>query len=168
MTTKAIYLAFQNQNGKAMRQILTISFLLIIGALTTSFSTVDSSVGKDDIVGKWYITDKSAIVQVYARGGKYYSKSFWSSEPNGPDGKPKRDIKNPDKNLRNRPVSEVEFLYDFKFDGSGKWYGEIYNVEDGRTYSGQIYLKGKNTLVLRGYIGSPILGRSVTWTRYEE
>ena len=149
-----------------MKQLITQCFLLLAVLVSSGFTCADVTTQADDIVGEWYLSDKSGIVSVYERDGLYFSKSFKMIDPLGPDEKPPKDVKNPDPNKRNRLLEDVEFLYDFKFDGTEEWYGEIYNTEDGRTYSGKIYLENPNTLVLRGYIGSPLFGRSVTWTRY--
>ena len=43
--------------------------------------------------------------------------------------------------------------------------GELYDPKKGKTYSGMMTLKDKNTIDLRGYIGFSFIGRSSTWTR---
>ena len=83
-----------------------------------------------------------------------------------PDGTPKKDSLNPDRSKRDRLVTDYDFLQAFEFDKQDTWEnGTIYNSEDGKEYWGQITLKDANHLVLRGYIGAPMFGRSVTWTR---
>jgi uncharacterized protein (DUF2147 family) len=57
-------------------------------------------------------------------------------------------------------------LSNFKFDGNDKWKGgDIYDPESGKTYSSYLYLKGKNILKVRGYVGISLFGRTETWTR---
>jgi uncharacterized protein (DUF2147 family) len=54
----------------------------------------------------------------------------------------------------------------FKFDGDGEWKGgDIYDPESGKTYSSYMYLKDRNTLKVRGYVGVSLFGRTETWTR---
>ncbi len=140
--------------------------MAVIACLAVSFSTTFTAHQANDIVGEWYITDKTAVVSIFPKNGAYHGRLVWVEEPNMPNGEPKRDVLNPDRSKRSRTLMSYDFMANFKFDGQSTWRnGSIYNAEDGRTYSGQITLKNNNQLVLRGYIGMPILGRSVTWTR---
>ena len=48
----------------------------------------------------------------------------------------------------------------------GRWRdGTIYDPASGRTYSAEARLDGPDRLLLRGYIGIPLIGRTATWTR---
>ena len=59
-------------------------------------------------------------------------------------------------------------LKDFKFDDDDEWKsGDIYDPENGKTYSSYTYLKDKNTLKVRGYVGISLLGRTEIWTSTE-
>lgn len=54
----------------------------------------------------------------------------------------------------------------FKFNGDDEWKGsDIYDPESGKTYSSDMYLKDKNTLKVRGYVGISMFGRTETWLR---
>jgi uncharacterized protein (DUF2147 family) len=41
----------------------------------------------------------------------------------------------------------------------------VYDPENGKTYSGKMYLTATNQLELRGYVGFPIFGRTEFWKR---
>jgi uncharacterized protein (DUF2147 family) len=56
-------------------------------------------------------------------------------------------------------------LKDFKPSGEGEWSGEIYNRENAKSYSCRITLGTPDQLVLRPYIGLPLFGKTVIWTR---
>lgn len=56
-------------------------------------------------------------------------------------------------------------LKDFKPSGEGEWSGEIYNRENAKSYSCRITLGTPGQLVLRPYIGLPLFGKTVIWTR---
>jgi len=56
-------------------------------------------------------------------------------------------------------------LKDFKPSGEGEWSGEIYNRENAKSYSCKISLGTSDQLVLRPYIGLPLFGKTVIWTR---
>ena len=46
--------------------------------------------------------------------------------------------------------------------------GQIYNGENGKTYSANISLQADGKLRLRGYVGSPMLGETQLWTRVSQ
>ncbi len=46
-----------------------------------------------------------------------------------------------------------------------KWNGQVYNPEDGKTYSGSITLKSANELDLQGCVGGGLFCKTQTWAR---
>lgn len=123
----------------------------------------------DAITGEWYTEGQESVVTIYKKGDTYFGNISWVLEPRDKQGQLKRDSRNPDKSLRNRLITEVVLLHHFEFDGEETWTnGTIYNPEDGKDYSGRIRLIDPNTLSLRGYIGAPILGKSVAWKRKQD
>jgi uncharacterized protein (DUF2147 family) len=60
----------------------------------------------------------------------------------------------------------MEILRHMRQDGDEWSGGEILDPENGKTYRARMKLTdGGQKLVLRGYIGLPLLGRSQTWAR---
>lgn len=59
----------------------------------------------------------------------------------------------------------MTILKDFKPSGEGEWSGEIYNRENAKSYSCRITLGAPDQLVLRPYVGLPLFGRTILWTR---
>lgn len=67
---------------------------------------------------------------------------------------------------RNQPVIGMEILRHMRRDGDEWSGGEILDPEDGKTYRAKMKLTDDGTkLVVRGYIGFSIFGRSQTWIR---
>lgn len=121
--------------------------------------------GQGSIIGRWYTTDNAGIVEIYQCGTKLCGKITWLKEPNQDNGKPKVDENNPDASKRNQPIIGLVILKGFVADGDNKWEdGEIYDPENGKTYSCKMSLNG-NTLEVRGYIGVSLFGRTEKWTR---
>lgn len=121
--------------------------------------------GNDAVLGKWYTTDKGAIVEIYECGDKLCGKIVWLADPNKEDGTPKTDINNPDDKKHNNPIIGLNMLKGFEKDGEYKWdEGSIYDPNNGKTYDCKMTLDG-NTLEVRGYIGFSMFGRTETWTR---
>ena len=119
---------------------------------------------KDDVLGKWVNPSGEGQIEIYKRGDKYFGKLAWIKEPNDDKGKPKTDTKNPDANLRAKPILGLEILKNFEF-ADGKWTdGTIYDPKTGKTYSCKMTIKG-DVLKIRGYIGISLFGRSENWAR---
>jgi uncharacterized protein (DUF2147 family) len=68
--------------------------------------------------------------------------------------------------LHNQPVIGMEILRHMRPDGDEWSGGEILDPESGKTYRARMKLiDGGRRLVIRGYIGRPLFGRSQTWVR---
>ncbi|MFD2573735.1 DUF2147 domain-containing protein [Spirosoma soli] len=140
--------------------------LLFVVLILTSFAPKADNPGA--LVGKWLSSKKRNQVQIYEHNGKYHGRLIWMAEPIDPvTRKPKQDSKNPDEKLRSRQLLNLTMMTNFVYKGNNVWSdGEVYNPEDGKTYSCQLTLKDPNTLDVHGYIlGMPFLGKSKLWTR---
>jgi uncharacterized protein (DUF2147 family) len=120
----------------------------------------------DDIIGIWLTGGKEpAKIQIYKSDVKFNGKITWLKNPTE-NGKQRVDANNPSETKRSNPIIGLVILTGFKFDGEEEWKGgDIYDPESGKTYSSYIYLKDKNTLKVRGYVGISLFGRTETWTR---
>ena len=143
----------------------TVIAPLILIASLISFDTYSQNKA-DDILGIWLTGGKEpAKVQINKIGEKFYGKIIWLKNPTE-NGKPRIDANNPNKEKSNNPIIGLVILKDFKFNGDDEWKGgDIYDPESGKTYSSYMYLKDKNTLKVRGYVGVSLIGRTETWTR---
>jgi uncharacterized protein (DUF2147 family) len=72
-----------------------------------------------------------------------------------------------------RPALGMTLLRDFRPSGTGQpptqWAGELYNRENGKTYSCNMSMSGAGQpageLVLRAYVGLPLFGKTQLWSR---
>ncbi len=130
----------------------------------------------DAFVGRWLTEDqdghRDSIVEITRSGEIYVGRVVWmkydvypESDPRGWTGRPIVDRENPDPALLTRPILGVEMLTGLRFDGEAWSGGSIYTPRKGETYSASAWLEGADTLQIRGYIGTPWLGRTVTWRR---
>lgn len=125
----------------------------------------------DAIVGEWSTSDKKARVRVAksTTSGAYEGVITWISKPLDDTGVPQHDGKNPDANLRAKPLVGLTILSGAVFDGKSTWDdGKIYDPESGKTYSCTVKLESPTVLKLHGYIGISLLGRNERWSRVEE
>lgn len=141
------------------KKISGIIFIMI-------FSVSAFSQNKDAILGKWLNASGQGQIIIYKTGEKYSGKLVWLKEPDGEDGKPKRDVKNPKPELKNRPLLGIQILQNFTYSGDGVWEdGSIYDPKTGKVYSCKISMVSSDELYIRGYVGISLLGRTEIWKR---
>ena len=142
-----------------MKKITTTLLFAFVGLL--AFSQTNA-----DIVGEWYNAEKDAVITLFEENETVSGKITWMQFPNDDNGNPKTDPLNPDEKLKSRARMGMVMLTGFAFIKDKIWDdGELYDPKKGKTYSGMMTLKDKNTIDLRGYIGFSFIGRSSTWTR---
>jgi uncharacterized protein (DUF2147 family) len=135
-----------------------------------------SAVEPDAILGTWLAEDRhghrDAIVEIERRGDEYTATVVWvkyavypPEDPKGMAGQPVVDRENPDPALRSRPVLGIQMLSGLRFDGEAWVGGTLYSPREGSTYSAKVTPAGPDALAVRGYVGTPWLGQTVTWTR---
>lgn len=141
----------------------TAFFILIAPLISSEALSQDKA---EDIIGIWLTSGKEpAKIQIYRTGEKFYGKIIWLKNPTK-SGKPRVDANNPNNGKRNNPIIGLVILTGFKFNGNDEWKGgDIYDPESGKTYSSYMYLRDKDTLKVRGYVGVSVLGRTEAWTR---
>ena len=90
----------------------------------------------------------------------------WLAEPNDPEtNQPKTDNNNKDASKQGRPLIGVPIVLGMKPAGGDKWEGQVYNAEDGNTYSGSFTMSGANTAELKGCVMGGLICKGQTWTR---
>lgn len=139
-----------------MKKTLSIITFLFISA---------SSFAQDITQGTWFNEEKTGKIQFFKQGDKINGKIVWIKEPNE-NGKPRMDKENPDLKLRTRPLVGLTNLKNFKVSGKGTWDdGEVYDPNNGKTYSCKMTLVSPTQLDIRGYIGISIIGRTSKFTK---
>jgi len=128
--------------------------------------------GTSDILGVWKTEMNESKVEIFRCGEKVCGKIIWLKNPTYTDsaegkiGAPIIDRKNPDPALKSRPVLGLRILDGFSEVGDNVWgNGTCYDPKSGNTYRGKFRLAAPGRLLLRGYIGIPLFGRSSVWIR---
>ena len=117
----------------------------------------------------WLTGKKGAAIRIYDCGEGLCGRIVWLKKPLDKTGRLKRDKNNPDVASRNQPLCGVVILRDLELRKPGDWGGgTIYNPQDGQTYAGSIKVESYDTLMVRGYLGIPLLGKTEVWTKMEE
>jgi uncharacterized protein (DUF2147 family) len=75
------------------------------------------------------------------------------------------DYRNEDPALRNRPMQDLHLLTLRPGNKPSIFDGEIYNPEDGKTYSGYVEVTGPETMRLNGCVLYNVICRGEDWVR---
>ena len=135
--------------------------LAALSLMTIAMASSQALAG--DPAGMWLSQDGDVKMKVSHCGANICGTIAWLKEPNDKNGKPKVDANNADASKRNRPVMGTAIILPMKADGADKWSGQVYNAEDGKTYSGSFALSGANKADLKGCVA--IICKTKTWTR---
>ncbi|MCP3373123.1 DUF2147 domain-containing protein [Bradyrhizobium cajani] len=112
-----------------------------------------------DPTGDWRVADGVANIRVAQCNGSMWGAVSWEKQPGG------RDQNNPDVSKKNRPTLGMPTLIDMKKkSGVDQWEGQVYNAQDGQTYSATITPIGTDQLEIKGCVMGFLCGGE-TWTR---
>src|SRR5579871_2044422 len=146
------------------RTSMSRTFAILASAVLGLAAVTSASAG--DPRGNWMTQDGRAKIAIVNCGGALCGNIVALKEPNDPaTGKPKTDTNNPDAARRARPLIGVQIVMDMTPDTADKWKGQVYNADDGKTYSGSITLVDATTLSLQGCALAGLICKSQTWTR---
>jgi len=148
-TTEAIAVA-QNLFGLALLVVLSIALGLAPRA----------QAGASDVVGLW--ATGGSLVEVVQTGDTLQMIVVALEEPLDESGSPLVDANNPEESRRAQQILGMDLLSNYSLEQTreGKrWQGKIYDPESGSTYSSHMKKKG-DVLEMRGYIGTPLLGKT--------
>ena len=110
----------------------------------------------EKIVGIWFTDDKTSKIQIYKNESQYFGKIIWMAS------------KESREDLKVKPKIGYQIFRKFTFEGKNVWSGgQVSDPRSGMTVSGKMTLKDENTLSVRGFLGTPIFGKTVVLSRVE-
>lgn len=142
----------------------------LIAAIAFTMPSLAQSLNKnaDDIVGE-YLTDrggsKSKVRVTKSADGTYSAQVFWVENPLDKNGNRRKDVKNPDKSLRNVDIDKVVIVKDLKYDAEEKeWNGaKIYDPSKGIRVNVEAEFVEPKKLKLFGNIWG--IGTTIYWQK---
>ncbi|MCF6132054.1 DUF2147 domain-containing protein [Flavobacterium wongokense] len=137
-------------------RITTAFFLILFFQISFGQSIFGKWKTIDDLTGK-----EKGIVEIYEYKGKVYGKIIEIFEA---DKKHLRCEKCEGED-RNRPILGMNIIKGLKRNDDVYEGGKIIDPKNGKSYHCKITLEGKDKLIVRGYIGISLFGRSQTWIR---
>ena len=118
-----------------------------IGLIIVLVAGGNSASAAPSPVGQWTVANGQASIRVVDCGGRYWGFVASEQKPGG------TDKNNPNPAMRRRPTLGMPILLGLTPGNQpATWSGQIYNSQDGRTYSGQIRLTGHDTLHVEGCV----------------
>ncbi len=131
-----------------MRRLGALAAILALTAATPA----------DPVLGEWLTQDRDGVIRIVGceRGlcGTVVGLTGFK-----PDGTPPRDV-------NGQSQCGLPIITDATQSSSGAWFGHIRNPEDGRIHDIELSIDAQGRLRMRGYVGLPLLGKTVMWTRY--
>jgi uncharacterized protein (DUF2147 family) len=122
------------------------------------------------LVGKWKTIDDEtnaprSVVEITEANGELQGRILQIFYR--PDEKPDPVCEACEGERKGQPVIGMTFLWGLKPDGSNEWAsGSVLDPKNGKIYNAKAALtEGGQKLRLRGFIGTPILGRTQIWLR---
>jgi uncharacterized protein (DUF2147 family) len=118
------------------------------------------------IFGKWKTIDdetgkEKGIVEIYESKDKVYGKIIEIFEQD------KKHLKceKCEGDYHNKPILGLNIIKGLKKNEDVYEGGKIVDPKNGKSYHCKITLDGKDKLIVRGYIGIPLFGRSQIWIK---
>ena len=149
-----------------MKKLLLV-FMCAIMSVSTVFAQGINDVA-DNIVGE-YLTDrggsKSKVRITKNAQGTYDAQVFWVENPLDKDGKKRKDVKNPDKSLRNTDIDKVVIVKGLKYLKGDKQWGDakIYDPSKGIRVNVTAEFESEKKLKLRGTVFG--IGTTIYWQK---
>jgi len=129
-----------------------------LAAAVTLTANVAGAAPLPDPTGEWMVEKGYATIRIVDCNGQFWGIVASEQNPGGVD------KNNPDPRLRSRPTLGMPVLIGMKPSNQNEWSGEIYNSQDGRTYSASISLLGADKLKVQGCVLGFLCGGE-NWTR---
>src|ERR1700680_2553770 len=131
-------------------------WLVAICAATFSLSGLACAA---EPTGEWRVASGGANIRIDNCDGALWGVISWEKEPGG------IDSRNPNPAERNRPTLGLPILRAMRPTKPGLWEGEVYNAENGKTYSSRISLTSPDVLRIEGCVFGGLLCGGESWTR---
>jgi uncharacterized protein (DUF2147 family) len=121
---------------------------MLSAGLAAACLAASGETGSASPVGLWLATDGTKIrVSPCGRNlcGFIVQVNFDTAT-----GRPSTDKNNADPAKRNRPLVGAEVLISMHHEDPARWSGQLYNVKDGQSYSGNLIETGPSSIRIEG------------------
>lgn len=112
-----------------------------------------------DPTGEWLVAEATARIRIEPCGDALWGVIAWAREPG-------KDENNPDPTKRDRSIIGMPILLKMKRVEPNRWDGEVYNAENGKTYTSRISLVKDDVLRIEGCVLAGLFCGGENWTRF--
>ena len=120
-----------------------------------------------DVSGLWLTEERDGVVELKPCGARLCGHLYALHDPSVPANA--TDQRNERPELRNRPICNLQIMGELQHQPDDSWSnGWVYDPKVGKRYSVELRLKDSNTLLVHGYVGLKLAGKTATWTRTSE
>jgi uncharacterized protein (DUF2147 family) len=139
-----------------MRQMMSVSRKIACVASAASLMAIVGpgvAAGPIDPGGTWLTEDGRARIRLQHCGPtleQICGYIVWMKQPVDAKGQPIRDQQNPDPAKRSRPLLGHQLLMGLTQNADGRFYGQIYNAENGGSYEVSLWREAADTLKVKG------------------
>lgn len=118
-------------------------------------------------LGVWVDEQGETQVELYRCGEQLCGRIVQRLHATDAEGHPRLDVHNPDPKRRSQPQVGLTIIQDLSYNAEeGRWDGgQIYDPDNGRTYSCYVRPLAPDRLEVKGYIGFALVGRAQVWKR---
>ena len=142
-------------------------FTIGLAAILSAAAMAAPAAAQQSAIGVWATVEGKSHVEIAPCGEALCGTVIWLKKPNDDAGQPLKDGQNKDESLRGRPIIGIDLITGMQPDGDKEWSdGEIYNPEDGDTYSSSMSLADANVLKVEGCVF--VFCKEQTWTRVQK
>lgn len=146
---------------KHRHRICYSALLAILALLFSGTAAADASL----LLGTYWFPDKDGQLEIVQSGTKFQGKVLAYDIPD------QKDELNPDPALKGQLFLGSLMLKGFHYnEKKERWEGgTVYDASQGKSYKSRLWFDDNDTSVLnvRGYIGSPMFGRTTVFERVE-
>lgn len=151
---------------ESMKKSVFVTLLMLLTLIGIS-PTICGASDLQSPLGLWKTVDDKtgaprALVRIYSQNGKYFGRIEQSFTP----GAQSRVCVVCTDERKNQPIIGLLIIRDIALKDGEYGGGDILDPETGSVYRCKFHLESNgNRLVVRGFIGISLLGRSQTWER---
>jgi uncharacterized protein (DUF2147 family) len=139
---------------------------LVLAPCLLLFTAARANADPNSPVGFWKTVDDKtgaprAIVRIYEQEGKLFGKIVTNLTPGAPN-----PVCHECKDERkNQPIEGLVIIRNMKPDGGEYDGGDLLDPDNGSVYRCKMRVEAGTRLIVRGYLGISLFGRTQTWQR---
>ncbi len=132
------------------------AFIMVAGLVWTGTAR---AADPQAVMGTWWTQDRDGVVRISPCSSGLCGTVVGIIHFQ-PDGSAPKDI-------QGRSRCNLQIIPGGTAEADGSWDSHITNPDDGKTYTITLRVDPDGRLRMRGYIGIPLFGRTVFWTRFK-